>query len=63
MAECSIDFEHATLNRWVAKFSPIDRDRSAQTETEKSDVVVGDETYIKANGPTFTEQLTRMGNA
>ena len=26
VAERSVDVEHATLNRWVARLSPIDRD-------------------------------------
>ena len=50
MAERGVVVDHATLNRWVAKYSPLIaiNDRRRKTPTERSWRM--DETYIKVKG-------------
>ncbi|WP_138936649.1 IS6 family transposase [Roseovarius arcticus] len=50
MAERGVDVDHATLNRWVVKFSPL---ISANAQARKQLIAISwrmDETYIKVRG-------------
>jgi putative transposase len=50
MAERGVDVDHATLNRWVVKFSP---QIAANAQTRKKPTAISwrmDETYIKVRG-------------
>lgn len=50
MAERGVEIDHATLNRWVVKFSPL---IAANAQARKKPTVVSwrmDETYIKVRG-------------
>lgn len=51
MAERGVEVDHATLNRWVVKFSPM---IAANAQARKRPTAVSwrmDETYIKVKGP------------
>ena len=50
MAERGVSVDHATLNRWVAKYSPLiaDKARRSKAPTDRSWRM--DETYIKVKG-------------
>ena len=50
MAERGVEVDHATLNRWVAKFSPM---IAANAQARKKPTAISwrmDETYIKVRG-------------
>ncbi len=50
MAERGVDVDHATLNRWVAKYSPIIADRARRQKAAVDRSWRMDETYIKVKG-------------
>ncbi|MGB0508396.1 MAG: IS6 family transposase, partial [Pikeienuella sp.] len=50
MAERGVEIDHATLNRWVVKFSPL---IAANVQIKKRPIAISwrmDETYIKVRG-------------
>jgi putative transposase len=50
MAERGVEIDHATLNRWLVKFSPL---IATGAQTEKKPTAVSwrmDETYLKVRG-------------
>jgi putative transposase len=50
MAECGVQIDQATLNRWVVKYSP-DIAKAAQTKKQATAIYWRmDETYIKVRG-------------
>ena len=50
MAERGVDIDHATLNRWVVRFSPLLADQAKLRKRPASSSWRMDETYIKVKG-------------
>lgn len=50
MAERGVDVDHATLNRWVVKFSPSIAARAQSKKRSTTETWRMDETYIKVKG-------------
>lgn len=50
MAERSVDVDHATLNRWVVKYSPLIANQARRLKSAVNSSWRMDETYIKVKG-------------
>lgn len=50
MEERGVDVDHATLNRWVVKYSPMIASRAQRQKSKTSNSWRMDETYIKVKG-------------
>ena len=50
MAERGVNLDHATLNRWVAKYSPLIADKARRQKAPANRSWRMDETYIKVRG-------------
>ena len=50
MAERGVNVDHATLNRWVAKYSPLIADNARRRKAPVNRSWRMDETYIKVKG-------------
>ena len=50
MAERGVEVDHATLNRWVVKYSPVIASQAQRQKSKTSSSWRMDETYIKIRG-------------
>ena len=50
LLERGVDVDHATLNRWVVKYSPLIADQARRRKAATSKSWRVDETYIKVKG-------------
>ena len=50
MAERGVQVDHATLNRWVAKYSPLIATEAHRRKSQTNKSWRMDETYIKVKG-------------
>ncbi len=51
MAERGVEFDHATLYRWVVKFAPVIASRAQERKRPTATSWRMDKTYIKVKGP------------
>lgn len=50
MEERGVEVDHATLNRWVVKYSPIIASQAQRQKSKAGSSWLMDETYIKVKG-------------